>query len=106
MKPPSTTALLRPESLDLAPLGRELDAQFRHHADRHEAILIDCSGLTTIGSVGISRLVQWLRLAAQCNIAIAATNVAPAVQAIFDLTSLSQVLPMITAPATRARRAA
>lgn len=102
----STTALIRPESLDHAQIGQALDAQFHRHVDRHQSILIDFSGLATIGSAGTRRLVQWLCLAAKRNITIAATNVAPTLQALFDLTSLSQVLPVTTATAVSSRQAA
>ncbi|MEI6245277.1 MAG: STAS domain-containing protein [Acidobacteriota bacterium] len=80
-----------------------MDDEFRRQTERHQAIVIDFSGLPTLGSTGTSRLVQWLQQAAARNVRVTAANVTPSLRALFDLTSLSAVLPT-TPTSSRALR--
>lgn len=99
---PSQTAWLRPESLDHKQHGQQMDAEFRRQASCHAAIVIDCGKLQTIGSTGTGRLVNWLRDAAAQNVRVGVANVTPSLRALFDLTSLSSVLPAMPASAMSA----
>jgi len=84
-----------------------MDAEFRRQARRHQAIVIDCSQISTLNSTGTGRLVSWLREAAIHNVHVGMTNVTPTLRAMFDLTSLSAVLPAtVAAPQATQNRAA
>lgn len=96
---PSETAWLRPNSLDHRQHGQQMDAEFRSQASCHGAIVIDCAQLQTLNSTGTGRMVNWLRDAAAQNVRVSVANVTPALRALFDLTSLSSVLPAMPATA-------
>jgi phospholipid transport system transporter-binding protein len=58
----------------------------------HDSLLVDLSGVSSVDSAGLALLIEWLRLARQCNCAIRFAAVPDKLLAIAKLSGVDDII--------------